>query len=170
MRAEINETIQRLTGTSYKTSEQHKEIFSSRMKRNSDDTMKVASILLYHNVFSPPNSLRNIITGVTANKDVNADEADEVGRKIINDMKKSDKYTFKQVAQITSIGSSLNGITINGEKFKIDPSVLFQRFVTSAESIDLQKSEYLPFELSSFPPSIISTKLLYSLMQEKWVL
>ena len=86
VRAEINETIQRLTGTSYETSEQHKEIFSSRMKRDSDDTMKIASILLYHNVFRPPNSLRNIITGVTANKDVNADEADEVGREIINDM------------------------------------------------------------------------------------
>ena len=86
VRAEINKTIQRLTGTSYETSEQHKEIFSSRMKRDNDDTMKIASILLYHNVFSPPNSLRNIITGVTANKDVNADEADEVGREIINDM------------------------------------------------------------------------------------
>ena len=86
VRAEINETIQRLTGTSYETSEQHKEIFSSRMKRDSDDTMKVASILLYHNVFSSPNSRRNIITGVTTNKDVNADEVDEVGRKIINNM------------------------------------------------------------------------------------
>ena len=74
--------------------------------------MKVASILLYHNVFRPPNSLRNIITGVTANKGVNADEADEVGRKIINGMigKKSDKYTSKQVAQITSIGPSLSCI------------------------------------------------------------
>ena len=111
VRAEIYETIQRLTGTSYETSEQYKEIFSSRMKRDSDDTMKVASIILYH-VFTPPNSLRNIITGVTANKDVNAEEADEVGRKIINDMigKISDKYMFKQVAQITSIGSSPNCI------------------------------------------------------------
>ena len=55
VRAEINETIQRLTGTSYETSEQHKEIFSSRMHRDSDDSMKIASILLYHNVFSPAN-------------------------------------------------------------------------------------------------------------------
>ena len=47
-------------------------------------TMKAASILLYHNVFSPSNSLRNIITDVTVNKDANADEADEVGKKIIN--------------------------------------------------------------------------------------
>ena len=39
---------------------------------------------------------------------------------------------------------------------KIDPSVLFQRFVTSVESIDLQKSEYLQFELSSFPQHYIT--------------
>ena len=104
------------------------------MKRDSDNTMKVTSILLYHNVFSPPNNLRNI-AGVTANKDVNADESKGmVG-------KQSDKYTFKQVAKITSIGSSLNCITINGEKIKIDPSISFQRFVTSAEGMDLHKSE-----------------------------
>ena len=56
--------------------------------------------------------------------------------------KKSDKYTFKQVAQITSIGTSLNRITINGEKIKVDPSVLFQRFLTSYIFTDARKSGF----------------------------
>ena len=98
-------------------------------------------------------SLRNI-TGVTSNKEVNADEADEVGRKIIND-------TFKQVVQITNIGSSLNCITINEEKIKIDPSVLFQRFVTCAESTDLQ-AEYLQFELPSSPPALLQQNSVFT--------
>ena len=76
--------------------------------------MNVASIILYHKVFIPPNNLRNIITGVTSNKDVNACESDDVGRKIIEDMrgKQSDKYTFKQK-------SSINCISINGENINL---------------------------------------------------
>ena len=60
--------------------------------------------------------------------------------------KQSDKCIFKQVAQITNIKSS-NCINTNRENIKIDPSVSFQRFVTSAKSKDLHKSEYLQFEL-----------------------
>ena len=43
--AEINSAMQELTGTGYETSEQHKELYSSRKKRDIDDTFKILAAL-----------------------------------------------------------------------------------------------------------------------------
>jgi hypothetical protein len=60
--------MQDLTVNSYTTGEQHKELSTSRVRRDEVDLVKVAAKLDRFMPFSDDKSLRHIITGVTANE------------------------------------------------------------------------------------------------------
>ena len=59
------------TERSYVTSEQHKELSASQLKRDEIDLRKVAEKLDSVTPFSTDESFRNIITGINANEGVN---------------------------------------------------------------------------------------------------
>lgn len=100
-------------------------------------------------------SLRNIETGVTADSKVNVDSAKEVGERIIESMsgQSISTYSFKRSQQVVTLNSK-NFMKIDEEPIFIDPQLLFQRFATVANSLDLDLSEVLTFELCSIPPAL----------------
>ena len=69
-----NLAMQDLTERNYVTSEQHKELSPSRLKRDEMDLGKVAEKLDSVTPFSTDESLRNIITGINANEGVNVQD------------------------------------------------------------------------------------------------
>ena len=96
--AEMNSAMQELTDNHFMTSNQHKDMTKARTIRDEQDNTKLLGFLQERNPFDQDSSLRNIATGVTADKSVNADKAKEVGCKILGSMKGKNvvEYTFKK--------------------------------------------------------------------------
>ena len=80
-----NLAMQEITARTYTTGEQHKSS-ASRVSRDEADLSKVAEKLDSFKPFSADESLRNIITGTNANKDVNVHELFEIGKDIVQKM------------------------------------------------------------------------------------
>ena len=92
--SEYNNAMQNFNALSYTTSEQHKESSESRIKRDYSDSTKIFSKLLASTPFSSDPSLRNIINGVVAKKDVNVHDFKSVGDKILGNMKDQPVFSF----------------------------------------------------------------------------
>jgi hypothetical protein len=84
----INSSLQKLTNTSYHTSEQHKEFSQSRQERDTKARNIIFEFLEERNPFATVNSLQNIETGMTSTGDVKAHNAREIGSAIIKDLKR----------------------------------------------------------------------------------
>ena len=78
--AEVNKTMQELTGVSYNTGEQNQDITKPRKARDWKDTTTVLKYLQDKNPFTSDTGLRNISTGVHAHSTVNVDQAKDVER------------------------------------------------------------------------------------------
>lgn len=78
--AEISKAIQDFCGTTYHTSNQHKEAGESRIDRDISDTQEIISFLVERNPFTKDPVLRNIDTGVAADPTVNVDSAKDIGQ------------------------------------------------------------------------------------------
>ena len=63
--------MQDFTGTVFARSEQHKEATLSQMERDRTDMAKLATKLEKHSPFSEGKALRNIISWIKADMDVN---------------------------------------------------------------------------------------------------
>ena len=72
-----------LTGVSYSTSEQNKDISESRKNRDMKDTKTLLNALAEQNKFTAQKGLRNIMNGVHANDTVNVDDAKDIGQGIL---------------------------------------------------------------------------------------
>ena len=72
--------MQNFNNKIYTTSEQHKEATASRIQRDTADLEKNYTKLEQYPPFSEDASLRNIITGINADDDVNVQDLFIVGR------------------------------------------------------------------------------------------
>ena len=95
--AEINASMQNNTNVSFETSDQHKESTKSWQSCDTKDTVKVLVNLASRNPFGSDKTLRNIINEMAAEPRVNADNAKDVGAKII------------QVWRVVQLSPSLSG-------------------------------------------------------------
>ena len=68
--ADINGAMQKLTSTTFMTSEQHEDVTKARKARDDKDSYAVLGFLQEHIIFAPDPSLRNIATGVVADVSV----------------------------------------------------------------------------------------------------
>ena len=124
--AEINKTMQELTGVSFNSGEQNKDMTKARQARDWIDTNTVLKYLHERNPFTSDNSLRNISTGVHAHNTVNVDTARDVGDAILAGMegKTAADYTFwrkyQAVTQDTKSAVKVDGVTV-----QIDPQLFF---------------------------------------------
>ena len=64
--ADINGAMQKLTSTTFMTSEQHEDVTKARKSRDDKDSYAVLGFLQERIIFAPNTSLRNIATGVVA--------------------------------------------------------------------------------------------------------
>ena len=71
--------MQDFTDTMFTRSEQHKEATSSQMERDRTDITKLATKLEKYSPFSEGKALRNIISGINADPDVNVQDLFSAG-------------------------------------------------------------------------------------------
>ena len=155
-----SEAMQGFTRQSFVTSEQHKEARASRTRRDREDLEKIADKLKTFSPFSDEVSLRNIITGVNANKDVNVHDLFTIGKEIVATMEGQSLFSisYKRSMKAKTLASS---VAVDVAKDKtIDPTLLFQRFLVVSQTADLSLHEVMAHELSPYPPSLFEAKHL----------
>ena len=152
--AEVNEAMQQLTSIAYTTSEQHKDLTTSRQNRDSSDTYTLIKFLVSKNPFDKEANLQNIVTGEIAAKQVNVTRAEEIGKDVLNRMsgKQVSKYTFRKKHRAITMDSP-SKVKIDDEEVNIDPQLLFQRLILVAAQKD-KLEEAFCHELCGFPPAL----------------
>ena len=152
--AEMNGALQEFTGVNYTSSEQHKDTFASRIKRDMNDTKKILAFMDARNPFSEP-SLRCIVTGVTADERTNADRVKEIGKEILTGMtdKSSEEYVFRKVNQAVVINTHNHPKAINKE-MQVDSLLLFQRLITVRNFTGQDGHILFKYELCTVPASL----------------
>ena len=155
-----NYAMQDFNNTVYTTSEQHKEATASRMERDRADLAKLASNLEQYSPFSEETTLRNIITGINADKNVNVHDLFTVGNSIVTEMKGQSvfEYSYKRKNKVKTLASA-RSIKVSEDR-TIDPALLFQRFLVVSQSGDLCLDDVMKYELSPYPPSLFEAKYL----------
>ena len=154
-RAEFNNAMQDLTEAGYCTSEQQKQTMNSRMMRDHKDILTIMSFLDERNPFFDDKGLRNIATGVVADKSVNVDDAVNVGRKIVQSMKDQEigDFVFKRSNQVVTFTSKI-GAKVGDETISVDPQLLFQRLTAVGNLLMEDTGNMFSYELSTFPSSL----------------
>ncbi|KAG0713963.1 hypothetical protein GWK47_015044 [Chionoecetes opilio] len=153
--ADINESMQELTGATYSTSDQHKDLFVARKERDHKDTYEIFQYLNDYNPFvSEEGALHSVATGVTASASCNPHEARKVGEAILDKMmgQNAFDFVFRRKEQIERMG--LKQLVVDGEKLKIDPQLLFQRLLILANNSDYSLDDLLKYELSAQPTAL----------------
>ena len=141
--AEVNRAMQELSGVKYTTSEQNKEMGKARQHRHMKDTHTLLLTLSDRNPFTGVPYLRNIMTGVNVNGDVNVFNAKITGEKIMDSMTGNTvaQFTFKRSHQAITL-QSRSSVRVSGEQVKST-----QSFSSSA---------------SSSRPTLLTTRRCYS--------
>ena len=85
---ETNHIMQELTGVQFNSGQQNKDMSKARQTRDMKDTVTILMALATHNPFSldTDSNLINIMNGVNADSNDNADTAKIVGEKILSSM------------------------------------------------------------------------------------
>ncbi|CAG2245843.1 unnamed protein product [Mytilus edulis] len=154
--AEYNHAMQQLTGTGYKTSDQHIENSKTRMERDNKDSNLLTEFLTERNPFTNDKTLRNIETGMVADSDANADEAKTVGDKIIESIAGNlvSEISFKKKDQIVTLDAKRPSGSNISQQPQVDPQLMFQRLTAVGQDSLNNTAELFEYELSSFPSSL----------------
>ena len=131
----MNKAMQELTGVSYNSGEQNKDMTQVRQARDWKDTKILLSCLQERNPFTSDTSLRSICTGVHTHNTVNVDKAQDVGNAILVSMEgmTAADYTFKRNDQVITLDTK-STVRIDGIAVQIDPQLLFQRLTLAAKA------------------------------------
>lgn len=156
--AQVNNAMQEVTGTRRLSSDQHIEMGSARTARDTKDMMAITSYLLDRNPFADDQALRNIATGVVGEAAVNVTKAREVGCGIMQAMegKTVSDLVLKKKDQVITLGTK-KSLKVDGHPITVDPQLLFQRFITVANTTYEDKKELFQFELCSFPSALFES-------------
>ena len=131
---------------------------NSRMMRDHKDILTIMSFLDERNPFFDDKGLRNIATGVVADKSVNVDDAVNVGRKIVQSMKDQEigDFVFKRSNQVVTFTSKI-GAKVGDETISVDPQLLFQRLTAVGNLLMEDTGNMFSYELSTFPSSLFES-------------
>ena len=164
--AETNRVMQSLSGVDFNSGEQNKDICKARMQRDLKDTVTVLTSLAERSTFAEDPSLRNIMTGVNADSNVNVDAAAEVGTKVLESMtgKSVCSYSFSCCAQAITMASK-SSLTIGNESVQVDPQLLFQRLILACNSAE-ELTSVFQYELASYPTALFESPLMMNPAQK----
>ena len=159
--SEYNLAMQELSGASYITSDQHREGTKARVQRDHQDFSKLQQFVAQFKPFAGESSetseLRNIVTGLHANENVNVDRYWSVGSEIVKNMagKSVFDFSFSRKDKVTTM-SFMKAVKIDDDR-SIDPAVLFQRMIIITNTGEISLEEMVVHELCSFPPALFSS-------------
>ena len=139
--------MQEFNDLNYMTSEQQRESTEARLNRNHADLEKIKEKLSTCMQFSLDPSLRNIITDLAANENMNVHEYETVG-KIIEKMlgKHAFGISFKRKDQAKTLAHESTIKFAQGRT--IDPALLFNSFLVLSKTQDLSLEDVMSYELS----------------------
>lgn len=148
--------MQDFTGVKFVSSDQHKDMGVSRMERDNKDISKMYDFFQEYNPFSEEIKLKNIVTGLVANKAVNIDKAAEIGAEIMERMKDRvvAELTFKTSWKAVNMAHKLNVTSTTGETVSIDPNLRFQRLTAIATNSKTDLEHVFSFELCPYSASL----------------
>lgn len=154
----INYLLMSLFNIHLKTSEEHKEMHASRIKRDNLDINILINYLRSHSPFIEGNKiLFNIASGVSSVAGVNVDEAKRIGIEIISKMTGMSvaQFTPKKKGQCVLMNKKINPCATK-KICTLDFNLLFQRLiiVLTSKKAEKELSEYFKYELCSLPLSL----------------
>ena len=157
--AEYNNAMQQITGTGYKSSDQHVESTSARKEKDYKDILTLYEFLKERSPFTADKSLRNIETGMIANDEANVDSAKDIGNKILASMTEQlvTNYSFKKKNQAVALDAKRPTNTNIVQTTQVDPQLMFQRLTTAGQENLNNMTDLFKYELSSFPSSLFES-------------
>ncbi|KAL2082773.1 hypothetical protein ACEWY4_022591 [Coilia grayii] len=157
--ADYNSAMQDFTNLSLFPSEQHKDLTEARMKRDLDDFKKIHSKPVACSPFSSDASLRNIVSGVVAQENVNVHEYDS--SRVIPKMIGQPVFTisFSRKDKAITLGET-SAVKVAPDR-SIDSALLFQRFLVVSQSGELSLQEVMNYELSPFSPALFEARGIF---------
>ena len=159
--AEKNHIMREMTGVQFNSGEQNKDMSKARRIRDMKDTVTILRALAVHNPFSldTNNNLRNIMNGVNADSNANADTTKSVGEKILSPMngKLATDYSFKRSAQAVTMASK-STVKIADDQVQVDPQLLFQRLIIACDNSQLE--ELFQYELCTYPRALFDSPFM----------
>ncbi|PIK60573.1 hypothetical protein BSL78_02509 [Apostichopus japonicus] len=158
--ASTNEAMQKLSGVSYETSDQHKDTSAARQARDVSDTLQLIIYLTERSPFAEKESLFNIANGMTAQEGVNVERSREVGEKILSSMvgKSVEAFKFRKADQAVTLASR-SAVKVSGKSVTVDPQLLFQRLTTVRDRYQ-DVPALFQYELCNYPPALFESSCL----------
>ncbi|XP_033103662.1 uncharacterized protein LOC117106409 [Anneissia japonica] len=156
-----NYAMQDFTNKVYTTSVQHKEATNCLANEKGQARLrKLSTKLAEHSPFSEESTMRNIITGINADKDVDVEELFTIGEETVKNMEGQwvFPYSYRRKNKAKTLASA-RAIKVSEDQ-TIDPALLFQRFLLVSQSRDLCLDEVMKYELSPYPPSLYGVESL----------
>ena len=149
--AEISSAMQTLSGVTFTTSEQHKETDATRQARDHKDTQTLVSYLTDRSPFLSDPSLRSIASGRVADDTAKVD-AKNIGKKILDGMteKNVPEVVIRKKDLAVTLATKL-AVRVNDEPIIVDPLVLFQRLLKTAQSTPETIPSLFKYELTNLP-------------------
>ena len=149
--AEISSAMQTLSGVTFTTSEQHKETDATRQARDHKDTQTLVSYLTDRSPFLSDPSLRIIASGRVADDTAKVD-AKNIGKKILDGMteKNVPEVVIRKKDLAVTLATKL-AVRVNDEPIIVDPLVLFQRLLKTAQSTPETIPSLFKYELTNLP-------------------
>ena len=150
--AEINSAMQTLSGVTFTTSEQHKETGATRQARDHKDTQTLVSYLTDRSPFLSDPSLRSIAGGRVADDTANVDDAKNIGKNFgwHDRKKKVPEVVIRKKDLAVTLATKL-AVRVNDEPIIVDPLVLFQRLLKTAQSTPETIPSLFKYELTNLP-------------------
>ena len=152
---DICEEVENFCGIQFSTSDQHVDARDSRIKRDTEDILKIKSWFDCHETFPYQDSIMSISTGVTGGNNINCHNAFEVGKAGLEEIAGTNfhKVSFKRKNRVLSLKSVNSSLKIQEEIVPIDPMFIFQRICVARKSDDELK-DYMRYELAPYPTSM----------------
>ena len=143
--------MQTLSGVTFTTSEQHKETDATRQARDHKDTQTLVSYLTDRSRFLSDPSLRIIASGRVADDTAKVD-AKNIGKKILDGMteKNVPEVVIRKKDLAVTLATKLV-VRVNDEPIIVDPLVLFQRLLKTAQSTPETIPSLFKYELTNLP-------------------
>ena len=161
---EVSQSIFEIAGAGSTQSKEdgHRDLSAARIKRDMSDTQKILQVLVEREPFrKTSDKLMSLSTGLMAEDSVNADEAKQVGDKILTSMVGHSvaEFKFAQKNQVKTLASAVHVKSASGERIEMDPQRLYQRLLLTGMA-DIPLPDLLKYELCSVPPALFDNHML----------
>ena len=155
--AEISSAMPTLSGVTFTTSEQHKETDATRQARDHKDTQTLVWYLTDRSPFLSDPSLRIIASGRVADDTAKVD-AKNIGKKILDGMteKNVPEVVIRKKDLAVTLATKL-AVRVNDEPIIVDPLVLFQRLLKTAQSTPETIPSLFKYELTNLPCALFDS-------------